>query len=95
MGASEKVGEVRVLACYLPEGREGYKSKQKRWARCGCSHTPLARWRGYKLRVLDEWCVKGHQELNLKPRSKDRSFCNAPKSRQANFHTYSFVVPVP
>jgi hypothetical protein len=23
-------------------------------------------------------CVKGHQESNLKPRSKDRSFANAP-----------------
>jgi hypothetical protein len=23
-------------------------------------------------------CVKGHQESNLKPRSEDRSFANAP-----------------
>jgi hypothetical protein len=33
---------------------------------------------GLEILCLDV-CVKGHQESNLKPRSEDRSFANAPK----------------
>jgi hypothetical protein len=39
-------------------------------------------------------CVKGHQESNLKPRSEDRSFANAPiKARLLLLYTATLFCP--